>query len=109
MECFTLQWSVSNPELVQYYRVFQIKEPSKSLILLGLTVLPCFKVTGFKLPLTSLNVSKVETVINSGGDSSVVEHSEAEFHCFIQPVVVTGKAMPFSFSHTNKKREVFRV
>lgn len=109
MECFTLQWRMANPALVQYYGVFQYFEHSDNLKLLGLTTLPCFKVTGFELQCTK--GKKPESVITPMGDNSALTsgQSEAKFMCIIQPVLITGSVVSLDLCKTNIKCETFRI
>ena len=101
---------MSNPALVQYYRLFQIIEPFGNLKLLGMTVLPHFKVTGFELMESIRNTSGT---VNSMGDNSMVTRnsslSEATFRCIVQPVMMTGKPVPLNICNSNIKCEVFRL
>lgn len=102
MECFTLHWRVSNPEKVQYYRVYQVMRPSDGLKLLGLTIFQCFKVTGFTL--SPIDVSQSGAALNS---TIVSAHTEAEFKCVIQPVLNTGNPVPLNVCKSNIKSESF--
>ena len=93
LDCFTLHWKADNPDVVDHYRVYQIKIDSGVAKLLGHVTEPYFKVTWFEIP----DYEKDE----------VTHH----FKFVIRPVLKNGIAVPLDYNycklfHVASKKEV---
>ena len=80
LDCFLLHWKVSQPELIDHYRVYQIKIDSGVAKLLGHVTEPYFKVTWFEIP----DHEKDEQVHH--------------FKFVIRPVLRNGVAVPLDYN-----------
>lgn len=81
LDCFTLTWKADDPELIDHYRVYQIKIDSGVAKLLGHVTEPYFKVTWFEIP----DYEKDE----------VTHH----FKFVIRPVLKNGIAVPLDYNY----------
>lgn len=81
LDCFTLHWTVDNPDIVDHFRVYQIKIDSGVAKLLGHVVEPYFKVTWFEIP----DYEKDEAVHH--------------FKFVVRPILKNGLAVPLDYTY----------
>jgi len=92
LDCFTLSWTPNNPDVIDHYRIYQIKIDSGVAKLLGHVTEPYFKVTWFEIP----DYEK----------DQVMHH----FKFVVRPVLKNGIAVPLDYSfcklfHVASKKE----
>lgn len=81
LDCFTLSWTADDPDVIDHYRVYQIKIDSGVAKLLGHVTEPFFKVTWFEIP----DYEK----------DQVVHH----FKFVVRPVMKNGVAVPLDYNY----------
>lgn len=92
LDCFTIHWCIDNPDIVDHYRIYQIKIDSGVAKLLGHVTESHFKVTWFEIP-----------------DYEKDELSH-HFKFVLRPVLKNGVVVPLDYNycqlfHIASKRE----